>query len=168
MGQITSSEIISTLPKLTSDEINQIKETANFLSSNTRKSSIDKHEWLYDALLSELKVHGVLRYITFVSFSETSSYTSFKRGAKEVEQFFNSVFPNHKKRIQKNGISRILIASLIRDMRRRQIPITLGTVSKNVHRLPEVFEISFPNYIQSGLAHLIPTQMERLANGRSG
>ena len=167
MNKITSTDIISALPNLSQNELNQINEAAKFLTKNQIKN-MEKYEWLFEAMMHELKVHGIRRYICFSDFIETSNFKSFKRGADEINSFFESVYPNYKQRVQKLGIARMLIASLIRDFRSRHIPVTLGTISKNIHRLPEVFEISFPNYIQSGLAHLIPQQMERLAYGRSG
>lgn len=165
MSQITSTDIISILPKLSQDELNKITEASKFLTKKQIKN-VDEYEWLFEAMLSELKIHGIRRYISFINFTETSNFKFFKKGSLEVLSFLKDVFPKYKSRVQKTGISRILIASLIRDMRSKHIPVTLGTISKNIHRLPEIFEISFPNYIESGLAHLIPQQMERLANGR--
>ncbi len=166
MGQISSTDIISALPKLSQDELRKINEASKFLTKKQIKN-IDDYEWLFEAMLQELKIHGVYRYVGFTNYTDTPSFLHFKKGAKEVIAFLEDVFPTYQSRLQKTGISRILIASLIRNMRSMHIPVTLGTVSKHIHRLPEVFEISFPNYIQSGLAHLILQQMERLANGRS-
>jgi len=167
MDKLTSTDIISALTNLTQDELTQIKEAATFLTKKQIKN-IDKYEWLFRAMIEELKIHGVNPYTNFTNFTGTQNFKFFKKGFNVIDSFFKDVYPKYTKHIQKIGISRILIAALIRDMRSMHIPVTLGTVSKNIHRLPEVFEKSFPNYIQSGLAHLIPQQMERLAHVKSG
>ena len=53
----------------------------------------------------------------------------------------------------------LCVGLLINDLKQLSVPVTLGTVCSNLARVPQVFDQQFPDYRQSGMAHIILKQM---------
>lgn len=52
-------------------------------------------------------------------------------------------------------VMRLLWRMLADDLKRRQIPVSLGSMILNMGRVAEAFESAFPGYLDSGLADLV-------------
>jgi len=54
-----------------------------------------------------------------------------------------------------------LLEALIDDLKGRGVPVSLGTVTINLSRLPEIYDLIFPGYRQAGLSHLVLEAMKK-------
>ncbi len=144
----------------------QIRQLTDILLGGTTSpetTSIDDREaMLFDAVRAELSSHGFNGKIPFSNLKEGNYYKSWSRGLKVVNQFIDEHFQKHiTSKVQRIGICRIIIQVLLSDLKRLGVPPSLGTIARNLHRVPQSFDNQFPNYIQSGLAHLVIKAMTK-------
>jgi hypothetical protein len=84
------------------------------------------------------------------------------RFSTEAALFIESTWPQAKhNKIVRMGLERLLISLLIEDLRGKNINITVGSVVRNLGRLPEVFDSEFPGYRINKLQSLILKAMEK-------
>lgn len=159
--------IASQLSGLNATDLAKVKQLTDMLLGgqvrDCQPSITDPTERiLFEAVKSELKAAGVNGAIGFDGFTESKFYPSWKRGVAVVAEFIDTNFKDYvKTEPQRIGICRILVQTMINDFRRNNIPVSVGTIARNIHRVPQTFERQFPGYIHSGLAYLIPASMLR-------
>jgi len=78
-----------------------------------------------------------------------------------VEEFLAQTFPG-KSKTALTALLRMLMELLKADLIRIEIKPTYNSMINNLHRLPDVFENSFPGYLESGLGHLV---VDKFAKG---
>lgn len=150
------TDVLVLLPKLTQGELGTVRAAVEHLLTGGIVDSDDDTKPLYD-MASAAVGRG---YLSFYQFQKMAPYRVWKRDAKAVVQFIEKTFPESQK-VTKMAITSFLVAALVDDMREIGIPITLGTITNHISRLPEMLEKCFPGYVASGLTHLIIKAMER-------
>lgn len=93
-------------------------------------------------------------------FAKTNAALAFSRHAERAELFLKHHFPKAKK-LDLHYLRTFTLRALIVDLKARDVPITVGTVTKNLGRFADVFEDQFPGYLQGGLAWLILRTLKR-------
>jgi len=148
------NDILAQLPKLGQRELSMLRAAVDHLLDGSNEG--DETRPLYDVMAGSVG-RG---YLSFHLFQKMTAYRTWRRDSPAVVQFIETTFPQSHK-VTKVAIMSFLVSGLIDDMKMLRIPITLGTVTKHIHRLPQVFDNCFPSYRESGLAELVVKAMER-------
>lgn len=113
--------------------------------------------WLYDGLLIAIGLK-----VAWKQFGPSQAGKQFSKWGPEVVSFAQSAFPEAMtKKVSGLAIIRLLLELIVADLRKRKVPITLGTVTIHMQRVQDVFREAFPGYLEAGLGGLIVTQMTR-------
>lgn len=145
------SKLIQELPKLSQQELKLLRLAIDELT--TRKAD-QGESYLYAALLKAVGVPT-----PYSLFIKTSAYTHWRRYLPVMEQFLHTNFPKAN-RITCLALTTFILQALCRDLKERGVPISMGSVTKNLGRFADVFEDQFPNYLSSGLGPLILTMLK--------
>lgn len=158
--------IASQLPQMSAEELSKIRQLTDMLLGGNKptdaKPDDPTERIMYQALRSELSSLGLNSNISFSTFTESNYYKNWRRGLKVVDEFITKSFRGYvKTETQRLGLCRVLIQALIKDFKRNEIPVSVGTIARNIHRIPQAFDNAFPGYIESGMAYLVPQAMLR-------
>ena len=148
------TSLLAELPKLRPDELATVKAAAEHLLGAQHEAP-DSTTPLYDALTSLLG-----NQMPYGRFKLSASWRMWARNAPTVVTFIDKNFPKATK-VARLALMKFIVETLIAEMRERKIPVTVGSVTNNLTRCPEVFEMAFPDYIESGLQHLVLKAMEK-------
>lgn len=154
------NEVIAALPKLTQHELLTVRAALEQLITAPHAEDVDVTSPLYDNMSRLLGVT-----LSFRDFHNTAVYRQWKRNAPACIAYLDKHFPDSRK-ATKSALMLLMLESLIEDLKDRGVPITLGTVTKNIDRLPQMFDLIFPGYLESGLGHVIVQQLEGGKRGR--
>lgn len=147
-------KIISELPNLSQKELATVRAAADHLL--TKGDDIGGCErLLFDALLTAVKVK-----INFQQFKGMNAYKAWTTHGKSASDFMTQLCPDAK-RVTVTALARLLVDALVADLASNHIPITLGTLTANLGRIPQVFEDCFPGYQGSGMIHWVLRTMEK-------
>lgn len=148
------TDLLSALPKLKPKELATVKAAIEQLQP--KEEFEGDIQLLYYAILNRL---NIIR--KWSEFEGTAAYRDFKKNAPGAVLFIKRTFkpPNKTSTI---AVMRLLIWLLMDDLiRKREIAATLGSVCRNLHLLPMVFDDNFPHYRESGLVPMLMKQMEK-------
>jgi hypothetical protein len=155
--------IASTLATLSAADLAKVRQLTDTLLGGTQvevQATDDDERILFEAVKLELAAVGVRSNISYTAFSQTNNFKSWKRNCKVVAEFLDNSFSGYANtEAQRLGLCRIFIQAIIQDFKRIGIPVSIGAIAKNLHRVQQAFDNSFPNYLQAGLAHLIPKML---------
>lgn len=154
MGTSWLNEVVKLLPKLTQHELLTVRAAVEQLITAPHTEDVDATSPLYDNMSRLLGVT-----LSFRDFHNTAVYRQWKRNAPACIAYIEEHFPECRK-ATKSALMLFMLEALIDDLKERGVPITLGTVTKNIDRLPQLFDQIFPGYIQAGLGHVIVQQLE--------
>jgi hypothetical protein len=148
---------LSTFGKTDLLQIRQLTDV--LLGGNTSAETpvIDDNEsLLFEAVKAELSSNGLNGNIPFATLKDSRYYSSWCKGLVVVNQFIDQQFKGYiTGRAVRIGATRILVQILLADLKRLGVPPSLGTIARNLHRVPQAFDNQFPGYINSGLAYLV-------------
>jgi hypothetical protein len=145
------NDLIKQLPKLTQSELKLLRLAIDELS--VRKDD-EGESYLYSALL---KATG--SRTPYSLFMKTTAYPHWRRHLPDIERFIATNFPSAN-RITGLALATFTLQALCQDLKRRNVPISMGSVAKNLGRFADVFEDQFPGYLSSGLGPLILTMLK--------
>jgi hypothetical protein len=151
--------IVSQLTSFDPSDLAKIKQCAELLMNNNGTIvHVDPDEQLlFDAVRSELDSRGFKVGMSYQMFSTGKNFNSWKKGVSVVEEFMAAAFSDHvKTKTERIAMFRVLIQILVRDLKRRKIPISIGTVANNLQYIQQAFDNEFPNYLEGGIAYLVP------------
>ncbi len=137
--------ILAQLPKLTQQELAAVRAACDHLLD--RKQEVPP---LYLAMLDVLGQKGP----SYTSFQRTASWKQWLKNLQEVESFLKKLWPETTK-TQEASLNCFLLQQLVDDLKYLKVAVTIGSISSNLGRIPEVFDRSFPGYRQGGLAGLV-------------
>lgn len=146
--------ILSLLPKLDQSQLAIVRAFITDLSNTSSEESL-----LYEVVSTAVRVK-----MPFSEFAKSSAYKTWAKGEPTVMAFLNSTFPECQKKLPMVAILRFLIDLLRAELVRADIPVTLGTISSNLNRIPEIFSSEFPGYAESGALSIVKA---RLLGGKS-
>ena len=140
------TSIIRQLPQLTQQELKTLKAAIDELSHNQPCTGVPA---LYDVFGQVL---GTVP--PFSVFQASGAYRPFMRHVDGITTFMLKYFSEANK-LQRIALMTFVVRALIADLKGRGVPITVGTLVKNLGRFEQVFSSEFPNYLESGLAPMI-------------
>jgi hypothetical protein len=146
------SEVIAALPTLTEKELAAVKAAITLLS---KKKGPGHTVGLFEAITRTLEIN-----MSWAFFENTVTCKDFEAAAPDVLDFAFEICKDAGK-VQQQGILRFLIGLLVSDLKARKIPVTLGTVCRNLNTVPMVFDSAFPDYRRSSLMPMLLKQMVR-------
>lgn len=163
-----NTSIISSLPKMSRSELVQVQQLTAILLSGSEPTNMlaDAEEFLlFEALKSEFIAQGFNGRIPYDTLRSSKYYKTWQQGSKTIDDFIDKYFKKHiKTDIERSALLRTLIQCLMADLKRMKVPVSLGTIARNLHRTPQAFENSFPGYLRSGLAYLIVRALIKTKN----
>lgn len=148
--KLTKDQIIGALPTLGHADLKAINAvTAHLLGQglpDPQNHPNGPQAWLFVAL------QGVLNG----AYRPPDSLKAFNKNAPAVIKFVADGFGVHflDKKVEAMALLNGLVCLLRDDLKDRKVPVTYKTMTEHLPRLPEVFERSFPGYLDSGLAGL--------------
>lgn len=159
-----ASSVMTQLSTFGKNDLLQIQQLTNMLLgtniNNTPDHQDDNDMMLFDSVRVELAANGLNGRIPYTTLKESKFYKQWCNGLGVVNQFVDTHFKDHiNRKLQRVAICRIIVQILISELRRQNIPVSLGTIARNMHRVPQAFDNQFPGYLQCGLAYLIVKSM---------
>src|SRR5262245_27093331 len=117
------SEIIAKLPQLGQQDLQTLKATIDQL---LHKQDKEAEPMLYDVLrrvLGNVQPYSVFR--------GTQAYKKWRRHAEYAQTFIDKNFPEAN-RVQRMALMTFVVQALVRDLKARDVPITVGTLVNNL------------------------------------
>lgn len=150
---LTQDQILAALPTLKPDALKAVQMAAGALLTKGQADSPNQNNaqaWLFEALQATLGVHYGPRWFEGVTGRQ------FKQNAPQVIDFLEKHFPQAmNNRVAATALMRWLIEMISNDLKAKGVPLSTTGVVRNLIRSKAVFEQQFPDYINSGLGHLI-------------
>lgn len=154
MKSLTKDQIVGALPKLSVEELKAIAAvTASLINDRTGASS--------EALTptAQLAFTALSKALNLAIGPANLPPKLRKQFEAKVDELLAWLDTNMKGwRGSKNSelaLLTYLFDLLVKDLRKKLIVPTVGTVIGNIHRIPRVLDFAFPGYINSGMAGLI-------------
>jgi hypothetical protein len=156
--------IASQLPSLKQSDLIKIRQLTDLLIGGGSETQPENEfeRMMLEAVKSELAREGVRSAISYKSITESRYANTWRKGVSVTNEFLDTTFKGHiKSDTHKLGLCRVLARITIDELKKREIPISIGTIASNLQRVPQSFDNAFPNYIRSGLAYLVADSMLR-------
>lgn len=147
-------KLLAALPHLKQTELATLRAAIDHLLVH-RVDDLDTTSPLYAAMAKLLGVG-----LSYRDFHNVVSFKTWRKSAPAVVSFIEATFPTATK-VAKIAMMTFLLEALIDDLKSRGVPITLGTVTINLDRLPQLFDSAFPDYRQAGMSHLVIEAMKK-------
>ena len=159
-----ASSVMTQLSTFAESDLLQIQKLTNMLlGTNTANVPIqqdDDDTMLFDSVRAELAANGLNGRIPYSTLKESKFYKNWCSGLDVVNQFIETHFKEHiSRKTQRVAICRVIVQVLVLELKRQKIPASLGTIARNMHRVPQAFDNQFPGYLKCGLAYLIVKSM---------
>lgn len=151
-------KVLALLPGLTQQELATVRAATDHLLVH-QLDELDTTSPLY-ATLAELLGLG----LSFRDFHNVQSYSTWRKVAPKVVSFIEATWPSATK-VAKLAMMSFMVEALMDDLKGRGVPLTLATVTMNLARVPMIFDQEFPNYRESGKAHLVLEAMTKRHKG---
>lgn len=140
------------LPELSRSQLEQVRDRVDFLlqASGEEEEVIDDHRLFYEALVKGVSIAARIDCPPFKVFCQSRYFSYFVEKLPPILMFINTNLPNLKK-VERIKLYGICANVLVRQLQDQNVPISIGSVCTNLHRLPELVEKAFPGYIAAGL-----------------
>ena len=151
--------LLRLLPNLTPAQRADIVARCNALGTSGDAQRDSCAQMVYGVLVSILGDRGT-------SCPPPRVFQTMRAGAgfpakAEVLLDYVRTFMLATKRVEQRAVVRLLVLVLIRRMTRDHVPVTLGTVVRNIPRIPAVTDEQFPGYREAGLLPALPRVLRR-------
>lgn len=112
---------------------------------------------VFDAIRTHLKG----RMMPMAVFRKQRYYKSFREGSAELHQFIRTEFKisGGPKYI---ALVHVLLRMLVRQLKKETLPVSPSVLATHLIRIPDVCELAFPRYRESGL---LPILLQHLHPG---
>jgi hypothetical protein len=152
------TNIISALATLNKRELATVKAAVEQLLGSKAPTVAPEALSLYEAI----RVAGSNEKLPYEALKRSAMAATWVKYAPEAITFIENTWPQAKRnKIVRMGLERLLISVLVDDLRSKNVKITVGTLVRNLGRLPEVFDSEFPQYRENQLQGLILKAMEK-------
>lgn len=137
--------ILAQLPRLTQQELATVRAACDHL--------LDKPQEVPNLYLAMLRILGQ-KGPSYASFQRTASWKQWQKNLQEVTAFTEKLWPDMTK-VQEASLNNFLLQLLVDDLNYLKVVATIGSISSNLGRVPEVFDRNFPGYREAGLAKVV-------------
>jgi hypothetical protein len=144
-------KVIDALPHLTQAELQSVKARIGFLIKNSVpvETEISTQELMaLDCIVEALSSIGV--QFPQVHKLKRQSNQAFQGKVKILFDYFGCI-----SKIESCSLLSIGLKLLIEDMKEFNIPISGGSVMRNIGRIPTLMNRAFPGYAEAGLLQMI-------------
>lgn len=166
-------ELVRDLPALSSHQLRDVRARCRALLHNGDGDNGDRApgavpvprkaaENLLALIADYMRGKGV-DFRPYQKLRETSGYPGF---ADKVEQLLQWDLFADRSRVERDAFFRVGIDLIHDNLRAMGVPVSSTTIMAHVHRLPSIFEASFPGYIAEGLLGLIAASDQRACTRR--
>ena len=153
---MTLTEIVAAIGKLDQRELTVVQAAVN--SRLQPDIGEEKYSLLADCLIKG----GICDANIFNQFKLSKYYSDWKKNAKVLTEFAYECWPEFDtKKVNERRIYSLLLRLITDDLKARNIPVSVGSVVLNMGRIAQLFDAGFPDYRQSGLAHVALKQKPR-------
>ena len=146
-------EVLSRLPRLTEEELTDVKGRVTFLLSSgpgkTSTPSSDDSHLILDVLGEVLQSLGSETVHPAV-LRKTSIFPAFKRKVPVLMEYVRAAGVRNEQR----AVLRLGIEILYRYLEKHG-PVSSRTIMQHIHRVPSAINRQFPGYAKSGLLRAI-------------
>lgn len=149
---MTKNQVLAALPKLTKADLATVRAAVDHLLGPQQGATLTAPP-LFNALAGLIG-----NRVTYQAFTTMGAYKHWAKNVTTVDEFITEHFPDTSK-VLSAALLRFLMELIVDDLKGRKVPATLGSITVNLGRLPEIFESAFPGYLESGAAHLIVKAM---------
>lgn len=150
-------EVVSLLPKLSSDEkkriVERLKAEGNVTGFEAAHRETDER-MVVDALCEIVNSNG-LGPVHPTAVRRFSGYKAFTAKLPDLVAFLTK---NIRTRNSRRMALELGFRLMLADFRKRQIPPALPTIMAQVHRIPALLDSAFPGYAANGLLNWIGEQ----------
>ena len=88
------------------------------------------------------------------------SFALCRRNINGLPEFVQKHFGKISK-VDRLGVYVLMHNILINDLRKRNIPVSIGSICRNLNRITETFNNEFPGYFESGMGKVILFAMKK-------
>lgn len=151
---ITKDDILGALPKLAVADLVAIHAVITSLLNGATAAQTGHGTTLAGTLIEALS--GALQTPLSPQNMPTKALAQINAKGPPLAKALTRDFPGwDSKKTTQLAFLRMLIGLLVDDLQGRGVNPTLGIITLNLHRIPEVFDSSFPLYRQSGLGVMV-------------
>lgn len=155
--------ILAALPNLTPQQLNTLRSVIDSLTTAAPETGRN-HITLFDAMKKAVNAK-----MPYVQWAKSNANRVWTNNSGPVIEFVEETWPEAKRsRVLTQALLNMLMDQLATELRRRQIPATMGTMAVHLSSVPEVFDKCFPGYRISGMAHLILKAMKSKPSKKDG
>jgi hypothetical protein len=151
--------ILELLPSLTAGECEEIRKRLIFFSGHAEPARYDIEDWLLDGIKKVSKDRGFGDTAKVVIINTSKSFRGFKGKSDIVRGIFTQAIPNMTK-VEKSSLGELLAQCLCVKLSNYRA-VSFLALMHSVEQTPEAFEEQFPNYLRSGLAHVVIRGLSR-------
>jgi hypothetical protein len=166
-NSVKKTDIIKTLPRLTSSELKEVKAAIEYLTQG-EGTKRDKFEMdAFSAFRATVKNSGAEIPLGWLNHSNNTLVKLWDRHLPGLRGLLVRFQVNPATPLPARTVYaslRLLWGLMASDLITRGVPVTPGTMIKNMGRFSEVFENAFPTYLSNGWAPLI---IKRMTGGKS-
>jgi hypothetical protein len=145
--------IIEALPHLTQTELKSVKVRIGFLLKVGNQTDVEtstEELLVLDAIVSVLSSMGL--EFPQVHLLKKRSNPAFR---EKVGSLFKYLNHSGLVRIEIRGLLLVGVKLLVDNMKGGSLPISGGTIMRNIGRIPSLINQAFPLYAESGILHMI-------------
>lgn len=144
-------EILAALPKLTQSELEVVHGLSGHLLGVARLPVTGTAQAIINALLTATgQPTGYLNPLA------ATQWKAFEARVANLTLFLNQHFKGwDDNKITQLAFLTMLFQLLTDDLKRHGVKPTLGVMLINLKRIPQIFDDAFPDYLESGMGHVI-------------
>jgi hypothetical protein len=137
-------EVLSLLPALNKHDLALVRGAVDRLLGQGGQQGP-----LYDAVMA-----ATGSKISYGAFLQSGAGKGWANREKAVMAFIAATWPKLTK-VQEVAMTKFLVARLADDLKARKINVSVGSLSRMIGTIPEIFDACFPGYREAGMAHLV-------------
>ena len=157
------NKILEELPRLTENELEQVKQKVLFLQlSDTHPTGSTKQNEKTQPAMAEDIQNALSSLFTERKQSDPSSLSRHSQlnhtihsKVKEIQPFLSQIIKPKHTLVERQSIWIFCLKLLAKRMDQESVPVTSKTMIHHLHRIPFVFDESFPMYLERGIAHIV-------------
>lgn len=146
--------ILELLPKLSKEEITQLKGRLSILHTYTSNSQEEEDDWLLRGISRVAGDRGFAAEIPkYLHIANNRSYRGYRDKARKVRDMFEQEIRNLTKS-EKAVLGQLLAECLCAKLQEYRA-VSFLALMHSVEQIPEAFEASFPSYLRNRRASAV-------------
>jgi hypothetical protein len=157
---MTLDELLTALPSLSFEELEQVQKTTESLLSLSKKPSQEENsDWLLAGILEVIQAKGLSYTVPeFFKIKKDTAHGGFLPKSRKIRTFLETELKNSSNKIPKRVDLYTFghrCAGMLYDYLEPSHEMSLDSMLRNVEKLPLAIEASFPGYLAAGLLRML-------------